>query len=67
MELDEKESVYKPLNFLTVSTIYYNHKKTFLYPIDLDKELKQVWKMNITVMPTIVWALGTVPKHLEKR
>ena len=34
--------------------------------LDLDRELKKLWNMKVKVIPTVVGALGTVPKGLEK-
>ena len=31
---------------------------------DLARELKKLWNMKVTVIPVVIWALGTVPKGL---
>ena len=35
--------------------------------LDLARELKKLWNMRMTVMPTVTGALGRVPKGLVKR
>ena len=34
--------------------------------LDLARELKNNWKIRVTVMPVVFGALGTVPEGLEK-
>ena len=34
--------------------------------LDLARELKRLWDMKMTVIPTIVGTLGTILKSLEK-
>ena len=34
--------------------------------LNLDKELKKLWCMRITVIPTVISALGTVPKGVVR-
>ena len=33
----------------------------------LDRELKNLWKMGVTVIPIVISALGTIPKGLIRR
>ena len=35
--------------------------------LDLDRELKQLWSIRVTVVPIVVGALGTVPKSCGKK
>ena len=35
--------------------------------LDLARELKTLWNMNLTVIPIVHGALGTIPKVLVKR
>ena len=34
--------------------------------MDPARELKKLWNMRVKVVPTVIGALGTVPKGLEK-
>ena len=34
---------------------------------DLDRELKMLWKMKLTVIPIVVGAFGIVPKGLQRK
>ena len=34
--------------------------------LDLASELKKLWNMRVTVIPTVIRALGTVPKGFER-
>ena len=40
-------------------------EKKYKY-LDLTRELKKMWKMNVTPIPLVISALGKVPKGLEK-
>ena len=33
---------------------------------DLARELKQLWNLKLTVIPTVIGAFGTIPKGLVK-
>ena len=35
--------------------------------LDLARELRKLWNMVVTVIPTVIGALGTVPQRLEKK
>ena len=34
--------------------------------LDLDRELKKLWNMKVTVIPIVISVLGTIPKDLVK-
>ena len=35
--------------------------------LDLASKLKKLWNLRVTVIPTVISALGTVPKDLVRR
>ena len=35
--------------------------------LNLAKELKRIWNVNVMVVPIVMWALGTIPKGLVRR
>ena len=44
-----------------------DHRRKITKSENLAKELKHLWDMRVTVIPTVVSAHGTIPKNFEKR
>ena len=66
--ISKRKRIYKIVNFAVPADHRINLKESEKKDkyLDLARELKKLWNMNVTIVPIVIGALGTVNKGLLK-